>query len=416
MTFSAGFGRLLALGSGFPIADRLDFGLPAAGRDDVADAFSEHGFRKRRDVRDRALGGIGFVFADDPERLLPAVVARDGHGGAEPYFRWVGRGRHYPRARPAGGPVAQIASRRGKGSAIRRGLRDGVSFACLRQGMLDLREPGLGNIIRMLGDRPLGHLEIVDVLFLDEGPAHGSLLSAGKRRKRNIFDAVPFLPDQTALQRTMMAVNKPKPGDGKVLGPQQKRRSQSVRGRAAGPAQTANQQFSLFPPEAIGPPGLRYYPEIITPSMEFDLIERIRGFRLLPFQGAFEGKRRVASFGFKYDYGQQRLQEAGEIPEWLAPMIEQVEAVSGPAARIKQVLCTEYDAGVGIGWHRDKPHFDEVFGLSLGSACKFRFRRKSGGEWEGFTPGSEQRPVFIMTLDSPPCPEHRRAPLAESRY
>src|SRR5258708_36230547 len=199
MTFSAGFGRLLALGSGFPIADRLDFGLPAAGRDDVADAFSEHRFRKRRDVRDRALGGIGFVFADDPERLLAAVVAPDGHGGAEPYFRCVGRGRHYPRARPAGGPVAQIASRRGKSSAIRRGLRDGVSFACLRQGILDLCEASLGNIIRMLGDRPLGHLEIVDVLFLDEGPAHGSLPSGGKRRKRNIFYAVPFLPDPRSI-------------------------------------------------------------------------------------------------------------------------------------------------------------------------------------------------------------------------
>jgi hypothetical protein len=30
------------------------------------------------------------------------------------------------------------------------------------------------------------------------------------------------------------------------------------------------------------------------------------------------------------------------------------------------------------GWHRDKPHFDGIFGLSLGSACKFRFRRTAG--------------------------------------
>src|SRR5260370_38616595 len=132
MTFSAGFGRLLALGSGFPLADRLDFGWPAAGRDDVADAFSEHRFRKRRDVRDRALGGIGFVFADDPERLLPAVVAPDGHGGAEPYFRCVGRGRHYPPARPAGGPGAPIAARRRKSSAIRRAPPTGRRCTALR--------------------------------------------------------------------------------------------------------------------------------------------------------------------------------------------------------------------------------------------------------------------------------------------
>jgi hypothetical protein len=28
--------------------------------------------------------------------------------------------------------------------------------------------------------------------------------------------------------------------------------------------------------------------------------------------------------------------------------------------------------------HRDKPHFDRVFGPSLGSACKLRFRKAAG--------------------------------------
>ena len=64
-----------------------------------------------------------------------------------------------------------------------------------------------------------------------------------------------------------------------------------------------NRQLSLFSPETIGPRGLRYYPEIITPSIELDLMERIRGLPLVPFQfGAYEGKRRIASFGIKYDY------------------------------------------------------------------------------------------------------------------
>src|SRR6266403_1417199 len=378
MTFSVGVRGLPALGSRSPIADRLDLGLPVAGRDHIADALSEHRFRKRRDVRDRTFGRVGFVLADDPERLLPAVVAPDGHGGSEPHFRCVCRGRHYPRGRAPRGPVAQIASRRGNGGAIRRGPRDGVSFACLRQGILDLCEASLGNIIRMLGDRPFRQFEIVGVLVLDEGPAHGSLPSGGKRRKRNIFCAVPFLPHQAASQRTMMAVNKPKPGDGKVHGPQEKRRRETIRARTAGTGRTLNQQFSLFPPEAIGPPGLRYYPEIITPSMEFDLIE--------------------------------------QIPEWLVPMIEKIEAYGGPTAKIGQVLCTEYDAGVGIGWHRDKPHFDEVFGLSLGSACKFRFRRNSGGKWERFTLDTEPRSLYVMTGESRHVWEHSIPPVEEPRY
>ena len=63
------------------------------------------------------------------------------------------------------------------------------------------------------------------------------------------------------------------------------------------------------------------------------------------------------------------------MPAWLAEIVEEIETFGGPSTRIRQVLCTEYDVGVGIGWHRDKPHFDKIFGLSLGSACKFRFRR-----------------------------------------
>jgi alkylated DNA repair dioxygenase AlkB len=215
----------------------------------------------------------------------------------------------------------------------------------------------------------------------------------------------------------MMAVNKPKPSDAKVHGPEEKRRGGPMRGRAAATGRTMNRQFSLFPPEAIGPPGLRYYPEIITAPVARDLIERIRGLALVPFQfGAFEGKRRVASFGFKYDYAERRLQEAEEVPEWLVPLIANVEAYGGPATKIRQVLCTEYDVGAGIGWHRDKPHFDEVFGLSLGSACKFRFRRKGGEKWERFTLDAEPRSLYIMTGDSRHVWEHSIPPVQEPRY
>src|SRR2546430_16462193 len=97
-------------------------------------------------------------------------------------------------------------------------------------------------------------------------------------------------------------------------------------------------------------------------------------------------------------------------------MIGKVEAYGGPIAKINQFLCTEYDAGVGIGWHRDKPHFDEVFGLSLGSACKFRFRRKSGGEWGRFTLGAEPRPLFIMTWGTPPVWEASTLPAGKAGY
>jgi alkylated DNA repair dioxygenase AlkB len=75
--------------------------------------------------------------------------------------------------------------------------------------------------------------------------------------------------------------------------------------------------------------------------------------------------------------------------------VAKVEAFGSPATQIRQVLCTEYDVGVGIGWHRDKPHFDRIFGLSLGSACKFRLRRTAGKTWDRFTLDAEPRPLHM---------------------
>jgi hypothetical protein len=109
--------------------------------------------------------------------------------------------------------------------------------------------------------------------------------------------------------------------------------------------------FEIHPPE---PDGLRYAGEFISPAIEDNLILGIQSLPLQPFQfGKFEGKRRIASFGFRYDYTLGQLQRAEPIPAWLGEIVAAVEKFGGPGIRIRQVLCTEYDVGVGIGWHRD---------------------------------------------------------------
>jgi alkylated DNA repair dioxygenase AlkB len=157
------------------------------------------------------------------------------------------------------------------------------------------------------------------------------------------------------------------------------------------------EQLALFGDPSRAPEGLRYAEEFISPATEQDLIGRVAALPLQPFQfGQYEGKRRVASFGFRYDYTLRRLQEADPIPPWLTPLIDRVEGFGGPGTKIAQILCTEYDIGVGIGWHRDKPHFDRIFGLSLGSPCKFRFRRAPGDKWERFTLNAAPRSLYMM--------------------
>jgi len=175
--------------------------------------------------------------------------------------------------------------------------------------------------------------------------------------------------------------------------------------------------FALFSDLSPGPLGLQYTADFVLPETEQELIGRIAALPLKPFQfGQYEGKRRVASFGFGYDYALRRLREAEPIPDWLDPVLKQVEAFGGPETRIRQILCTEYDTGVGIGWHRDKPPFDRVFGLSLGSACQFRFRRAAGEKWQRFTLDAEPRSLYLMSGPSRHIWEHSIPAVEAPRY
>lgn len=177
-------------------------------------------------------------------------------------------------------------------------------------------------------------------------------------------------------------------------------------------------QLALFGGGEDGPAGLRYTHDFINAAIEQDLIDRIAALPLQRFQfGAFEGNRRVASFGYRYDYALQRLAEAEPIPDWVTPVARRVEAWAGlPEASVRQVLCTEYEVSVGIGWHRDKPHFDKVFGLSLGSPCKFRFRRRSGDRWERHTLEALPRSLYMMDGEARSVWEHSIPPVEARRY
>jgi len=178
-----------------------------------------------------------------------------------------------------------------------------------------------------------------------------------------------------------------------------------------------SEQLALFDRVHPEPEGLPYTADFVSPAIEKELILAIRTLPLQPFQfGEFEGKRRIVSFGFRCDYNLRRLKRAEPIPAWLAELVANVETFGGPAVRIQQVLCTEYGVGVGIGWHRDKPHFDKIFGLSLGSACKFRFRKRAGKTWDRFTINAEPRSLYMMTGASRKVWEHSIPAVEAPRY
>ena len=177
-------------------------------------------------------------------------------------------------------------------------------------------------------------------------------------------------------------------------------------------------QLALFEQQNTGPEGLGYQPDFISAVEERALIAAMRELPFAPFQfGPFEGKRRVASFGFRYDYSDRRLHEAQPIPDFIREILARAESFAGVSpGSIRHVLFTEYDVGAGIGWHRDKAQFDLVFGLSLGSACKFRFRKKEGNSWQRFTLDAAPRSLYMMSGEARSIWEHSIPPVEAVRY
>ena len=166
------------------------------------------------------------------------------------------------------------------------------------------------------------------------------------------------------------------------------------------------------------PAGFRYQPELIGAEDAHALVARLRALPLREFEfHGYTGKRRVVSFGWRYDFAAAQLQQAAPIPAFLLALREVAAAFAelDPAA-LQQVLVTEYGPGAGIGWHRDKAVFGQVVGISLLAPCVFRFRRAAGQRWERAKQRVAPRSVYLLHGPARSEWEHSIPPVEALRY
>ncbi|MDX8528099.1 alpha-ketoglutarate-dependent dioxygenase AlkB [Mesorhizobium sp. MSK_1335] len=172
-----------------------------------------------------------------------------------------------------------------------------------------------------------------------------------------------------------------------------------------------------LPPASL-PEGFSYQPNLIARGEEHELVRHIQGLPFKPFD--FHGhlaNRQIVGFGLRYDYGRRQMLKAPPIPDFLLPLRAKVADFAGvPAAAFAQVLINEYRLGAGIGWHRDRPHFELVAGVSLLAACSFRLRRRNGAAWDRETIEVEPRSVYLMAGPSRNEWEHSIPPVGRHRY
>ncbi|GLC24938.1 alpha-ketoglutarate-dependent dioxygenase AlkB [Roseisolibacter agri] len=181
-------------------------------------------------------------------------------------------------------------------------------------------------------------------------------------------------------------------------------------------------QFTLFgaepEPAPALPEGFRYRADVITADDERTLLAHVETlpFREFEFHG-YVGKRRTVSFGWRYDFAARTLDRADDIPAFLLSLRDVAARFAdlSPDA-LQQVLVTEYDAGAGIGWHRDKAVFGDVVGISLLAPCRFRLRRQVGDAWERVSLVAEPRSAYLLRGASRTEWEHSIPAVDARRY
>src|SRR5215210_4023571 len=112
-------------------------------------------------------------------------------------------------------------------------------------------------------------------------------------------------------------------------------------------------QMNLFQEPSHLPVGFRHKADFLSPEEEVRLVKIIETlpFRQFEFQG-FLGKRRVVSFGWKYDFNDRELRRTEDMPDFLQPLRGRAATLAGLAPdALQHVLLTEYQPGASIGWH-----------------------------------------------------------------
>ena len=183
------------------------------------------------------------------------------------------------------------------------------------------------------------------------------------------------------------------------------------------PAKQRTAQNDLFG-GAVLPDGFAYREAVLS---EAEAAATVRNFEALPFKPfefhGYLGNRRVVSFGWRYDYSGRALRDSMPLPEFLLEMRDiAAEFADIPALSLQQALVTEYAPGAGIGWHRDKPMFEDVIAFSFLSACGLRFRRKSQNGWERAVVSVAPRSIYLLRGPARSEWYHSIPPMKTLRY
>lgn len=159
--------------------------------------------------------------------------------------------------------------------------------------------------------------------------------------------------------------------------------------------------------------GLSYRAEVLSPAEQKDVVRRLGGLDLEPFRfQRWEARRLTRTFGWRYDFERSIFVMGEPLPGWLLAVRKRTADAFGlNDEQFGHALVARYDPGAGIGWHRDRPVFEQVLGLSLAAPAVLRFRqRRAEGGFRRLALPIEPRSAYHLAGTARHEWEHRILP------
>ncbi len=166
------------------------------------------------------------------------------------------------------------------------------------------------------------------------------------------------------------------------------------------------------------PDGFVYQPDVIDVEAEKAVLAHVR---LLEFGNVVmrgvTARRRVVQFGWRYSFDTRAVSEGPGLPEYLRDLQRLAGELAGvDSSALSEVLVTEYQPGATIGWHRDAPPFGVVAGVSLLTACRFRFRRTMADRVDRAELELAPRSAYVLAGPARAEWQHSIPPVKALRY
>ena len=180
-------------------------------------------------------------------------------------------------------------------------------------------------------------------------------------------------------------------------------------------------QADLFSPQPSLPEGFRYEEAFLDVHEEQLLLASLAA---LPLQEAqykdWTAKRRIVSYGGRYDFSRNELLPEPPIPPYLWSLRQKAAQWLGIGAdELQHALVAEYRPGTQLGWHRDVPEFEVVVGISLGGPARMRLRRyphRAGTRDRSLVVDLAPRSVYALRGQARWGWQHAISPTKSRRY